>query len=1754
MSVNVVVSRAPVARPIIEAVESGSTLRDIFSYYPGLSESHCRIQLNGDVVPASDWDTMAEDGDNVVITQIPTGLDSITWIAIASLALSVASFFLFRPDEPEVPADEKARRVRGDRNQNKAYEPIPYILGRRKITPAYMANPYYEYVGKDQYYRMLLDCGYGPLNITDLRIGEVPISSFSDVQFAILDWYNTTDIEPLRDIWARDVSQNVVNGELPRLDEFRNSFIPVGRGLTRATVSYPNGLYWIKGSGSKSNLCGSVEVQYQGSDSAWYTPVRYSVQSGQIRGIVPYALFKEGGVLKRGGGTAQNWGDGSPNLANSDTVPSSYIVYDDGNGYAVIKAPDSYYVANIRSWAKTTKFFTKSITFDQSLAGNPSTIDSVPLRARNLSPGNSSRKPWTDTATLVDVSRDAPLTQTRFEELIGSPSGDKRRAVIALRIRATDQVSGTLDSVNCTAESVVPSIWTNDWQSWFGQNLTPTRNPADLYRWQLQGPFNNAKVANARINLDVLNAWKADCVTEGWEVSDLVNYETTLKQSLNNTARTGRAEFTLRDGRFSVVQMKAQAQPKQIFTPKNSSNFQSKRDFPPPSDGIKVEFQNEDQDFELDEWTYFDPDIDPVDRVGKTDTLELWGVTKPALVQRHARFAYLEKRLRRETYELTTDIENLACARGDEVWVQNDIIDVGLGSGRITSVGSGTFSIDETIGLVAGTSYGVVVRNVASGTQFRQITATYDGAGQWSTLDAIAFGVGDLASYGVPGQEVLECIVTNVKPQKDVGAIITMVNAANEIYTFDGGALPLYETNLTPRPENQPPAVPVVKVGLGSSKYGEPTAIVTISSNERIAGKAIRYRLQYRIVTEIQEDIETGAIVPDVDRVEMVEDAVWIDAPDVDARVGSTEVPIPLDAGNVLYFRAKAAGSGNLMSAWSAEVSLTVSEQPAPDVDQLLINELINEPKTPDGMFSTFVVSVVEPAPDPYLYAIAEYKLPEQDEWQFISRIGWQFPSEARVQVLANGTQYQFRVRSVSVWGVENFYGVTQTVTTTNVLDPEYTDENPFDVLPVPNVTGLELFEQGNDTEFTGRDAKFAWRRSSVGDYVEIGYEGLRGAGASRLDQYFRDYQVEIWADNKIVRTEFVVDPLFIYSHEKNAEDYKREKGIEGAWRDFECRVFQRGRNNQISQRAAKLSVSNTAPSALAALSVVPGFSVIEISYLRPSDLDFAGVDIWVSTTQGFDPDLTTPTATVSDNSYVATGLANGTPYYVRLRPFDLFGRTGTNTSAEFAVTTKTGQDLSGLSGWAYEINPVDRTFIENNMAGDAVPSEKVESLTAAKLTTGTLLATETITSEGLIRSVDDINTPQYQTGIGPLNIDGTTYLMWGYNSAAPIGDKLRFGIDELGNAFFKGALEASSFTNDNLTIDVLGNLTSTGTFRFGGATGNYIEFDGTTLQLGPNTSIGNNADVTVTVGSGGDYATLNLAIEALSRTVPAYKNGGFTATINILTGTVLNEQINIVDVDLSWITITSDDAVVNVDTTGFTGTFIPFVRVGRGGSSTIFSADFTRTAGSAGTCFEVYTGGKVILDGIRTLTNWKNGIYGQGGHVDHFGAQLNINENQDRGIRLTSSTVMTSYGEINVDTLNSTTSIGVDVTQGAQMRISSNLAVTNHFRGILMDNGSEIRVGLQLQVSGNGWGLQAGGGCILTTGQGLLADNCDDLSVRCFSSTIKAGSTLSASNNSGGAQAGVTVEDGGIVTCANLVGTTNVTINTISADGIILG
>ena len=102
--------------------------------------------------------------------------------------------------------------------------------------------------------------------------------------------------------------------------------------------------------------------------------------------------------------------------------------------------------------------------------------------------------------------------------------------------------------------------------------------------------------------------------------------------------------------------------------------------------------------------------------------------------------------------------------------------------------------------------------------------------------------------------------------------------------------------------------------------------------------------------------------------------------------------------------------------------------------------------------------------------------------------------------------------------------------------------------------------------------------------------------------------------------------------------------------------------------------------------------------------------------------------------------------------------------------------------------------------------------------------------------------------------------------------------------------------------------------------------------------------NITVTVGTGGDYPTINAALEYLSGFYPLYKSSGITATIRLLAGFVMAEQVLVRGLNLGWITITGVDAETNIThtalTTAFNGAY-PAFGVEKGGTSPVIGQLF---------------------------------------------------------------------------------------------------------------------------------------------------------------------------------------------------------------------
>lgn len=225
-----------------------------------------------------------------------------------------------------------------------------------------------------------------------------------------------------------------------------------------------------------------------------------------------------------------------------------------------------------------------------------------------------------------------------------------------------------------------------------------------------------------------------------------------------------------------------------------------------------------------------------------------------------------------------------------------------------------------------------------------------------------------------------------------------------------------------------------------------------------------------------------------------------------------------------------------------------------------------------------------------------------------------------------------------------------------------------------PQVSGLELFEQGNETDFAGRDAKFAWRKAANILSFELGSEP-EGGDSGSLDSFFRDYEIRVYdtdliASRKLLRVEHVTDNFYTYTWEKNIEDAtsRAAPNTNVAYRSFVIEVYQRNINNALSAFPAKLQVQNPTPNLPTQVTLASAVYNHYIDYSPPLDPDWVGMIVWRSTSPGFALDQNTKIHKGPETFVVLDGTP-GVTYYFVYAMYDAFDEVDLIHSAEQVIT-----------------------------------------------------------------------------------------------------------------------------------------------------------------------------------------------------------------------------------------------------------------------------------------------------------------------------------------------------------------------------------------------------------------------------------------------------------------------------------------------------
>lgn len=604
------------------------------------------------------------------------------------------------------PKESPTYSIQGWRNPINPDGSIPVVMGRHRFAPPHAAYPYtWSYVD-DQYVTALFCVGYGPVEITNIRIGETPIEKYSNVTVQVMQGIAG---ELQQTLYPSQVIEEQVSVEL---------------SWVRAVNVAPDARFTAADSTEFS-----IDIQFPGGLAAFVdTKVGNTQKSVRQALVIPFTLrIRE----------------------------ETSAVWTDIGGVQVLHA--------------TTKPFTRTFRFP------------LPTRGRyeiELARGAPDWDDWDQSYLPAQITSRAFWTVIRSYRPEAPINVNFPLAMIAVQVRATGQLNGTLDNLSADVALICPD-WDAPTQTWITR---ATRNPASLFRYALQGRPFTYPVDDGAIDLDALADWHGFCASKGLTYNRVHDTPSSLYEALADIAAAGRASPHHDGERWTVVIDRPQDVIVGHVSPRNSWGFHGERSFVRYPDAFRVKFKDETSKFGFQDaeriilWPGFTGDPEA------TEEIDLPGITNPEQVWREARRRQYEAMYRLDTWTVSQDFEGLTVSRGDRVQLSHDVLDRVMVSARVTAVSDATVVLDEIVTMEAHKAYAVRFRRETGETLLRQVV-TVEGESGAVVLsgDGDVPQPGDLALFGPAARETFDALVKGIEGGEDMTRHLTIVAHAPEI-------------------------------------------------------------------------------------------------------------------------------------------------------------------------------------------------------------------------------------------------------------------------------------------------------------------------------------------------------------------------------------------------------------------------------------------------------------------------------------------------------------------------------------------------------------------------------------------------------------------------------------------------------------------------------------------------------------------------------------------------------------------------------------------------------------------------------------------------------------------------------------------------------------------------------------------------------------------------------------------------------------
>lgn len=325
------------------------------------------------------------------------------------------------------------------------------------------------------------------------------------------------------------------------------------------------------------------------------------------------------------------------------------------------------------------------------------------------------------------------------------------KVLVALRIKATSQLSGGVPELNWRQKRTIGYVWnprTNQYDEKSLQNpiwaaydiLHHCRKLMNINTQQYEYVVDGAPAERFTQYFD---QWEAAAAYADELVDDGNGgkekrfqfdafFDTSMKriEAANKAASVGHAVI-LQHGTSYGIAVDKPAVMRQIFGEGRTimssftGSFSSRED---RAHSIEIQYNDTQNDFKNTEFFLRSPNLTIDDAQDNTAQLQLFGVSRRSQAYREGMYALKTNERQLQTVTFQADINAIVCEYGDIIGVTHSVPQLGIASGRVVAVNGNVITLDKDVTLQPGQTYQIIIQLAATDEIIKRTVKAVDKA------------------------------------------------------------------------------------------------------------------------------------------------------------------------------------------------------------------------------------------------------------------------------------------------------------------------------------------------------------------------------------------------------------------------------------------------------------------------------------------------------------------------------------------------------------------------------------------------------------------------------------------------------------------------------------------------------------------------------------------------------------------------------------------------------------------------------------------------------------------------------------------------------------------------------------------------------------------------------------------------------------------------------------------------------------------